>query len=167
MKKNQFFKVYKEEKMKKGGEKNMRKMIISIEIIIALILASVLVGATFSVSNETTSIGGQVTKSDGQPISGAIIIAHSNHKTEYAISDDSGWYVLNNIPIFEEIKITCTKTHYKTFRTSIYIDMLDICPILNIELQKKNNNIGENSIVQSNILSSYNKLISNLLLKNK
>ena len=128
----------------------MGKMIISIEIIIALILASVLAGATYSVSNETTSIGGQVTNSYGRPISRAIITAQSSHKTEYAISDDSGWYVLNNIPIFEEIKISCKKTHYKTFRTSIYIDMLEICPILNIELHKKNNIIRENSIVQSN-----------------
>lgn len=136
--------------MKKGGEKNMRKIIISIEIIIALIIASVLVGATYSVSNETTSIGGQVTDSNGHPIFGAIIKAQSSHKTEYAISDHSGWYVVNNIPTFEEIKISCTKTHYKSFGTSIYIDMIDICPVLNIELQKKNNVIKENSIVLSN-----------------
>lgn len=128
----------------------MRKMIISIEIIISLILTSVLAGATYSVSNETTSIGGQVTNSYGKPISGAIILARSSHKTQYAISDDSGWYLVKNIPIFEEIKIFCTKTHYKTFRTSIYIDMIGICPILNIELQKKNDIIRENSIVQSN-----------------
>lgn len=133
----------------------MRKMIISIEIIIAIILASVLVGATYSVSKETTSIGGQVTSSYGRPLSGAIISAQSSHKTEYAISDDSGWYVLNNIPIFEEIKISCTKTHYKTFQTSIYIDMIGVCPVLNIELQKKNNNIRENSIVLSNLPSSF------------
>jgi len=133
----------------------MRKMIISIEIIITIILASVLVGATYSVSNETTSIGGQVTDSNGKPISRAIIIARSSHNTEYAISDGSGWYAVNNIPIFEEIKISCTKTHYKTFGTAIYIDIIGICPVLNIELQKKNNIIKENSMVLSNSLSVF------------
>ena len=118
----------------------MKKAIISILLIMTVVLVAGQVGATYFVPDETTSIGGQVTDSDGKPISGALIIAHSIIGTEYAISDDSGQYVVNNIPIFEDIKISCYKEHYKTFRTKVYIDMHGICLNLDIELQKINNN---------------------------
>ena len=51
----------------------MKKAIISILMIMALVLVTGLVGATYSVPNETTAIGGQVTDSDGKPISGALV----------------------------------------------------------------------------------------------
>lgn len=131
----------------------MKKAIISILMIMALVSVTVLVGATYSVPNETTAIGGQVTDSDGKPISGALVLAYSSYGIEYAISDDSGQYVVNNIPIFEDIKIFCFKEHYKIFQTSVYIDMVGICLLLDIELQKKNNNIAENSMVHCNTQS--------------
>ena len=129
----------------------MKKTIISILIIMALVLSTGLVGATYSIPNETTAIGGRVTDSDGKPISGALVLARSSCGTEYAISDDSGQYVVYNIPIFEKIKISCYKTKYKTFRTSVYIDTVGICLVLNIELQEKNNNIAQNSVVNCNM----------------
>ena len=122
-------------------------------MIIALVLVTGLVGATFSIPNETTAIGGRITNSNGKPISGALVLAHSSNGIEYAISDDSGQYVVYNIPIFEDIEIFCFKEHYKIFQTSVYINMVGICLILDIELQKKNNNIAENSIVHSNTQS--------------
>ena len=118
----------------------MKKTIISIEMIIVLVLVTGFVGVTYSVYNETTLIGGQVTDSDGNPISGALIVARSSFGTEYATSDDSGQYVVNNIPIFEKIKLSCYKTNYKTFHTSVYIGMVGICLNLDIELHKNNNN---------------------------
>ena len=129
----------------------MKKAIISISMIITLVLAAGLAGATYSIANETTAIGGKVTDSDGEPISGALVLARSSYGTEYAISDDSGHYVLDNIPTFEKIKISCYKTKYKTFRTSVYIDTVGICLVLNIELQEKNNNIAQNSVVNCNM----------------
>lgn len=131
----------------------MKKVIISIEMIMALVLATVMVGATYSVPNETTTIGGQVTDSDGNPISGALVVACSSWGTECAISDEFGQYVVNNIPIFEDIDISCFKEHYKTFRTSVYIDKIGICLVLDIELQKKNNINAENTIVDCNTQS--------------
>jgi hypothetical protein len=107
---------------------------------LALVIITGLVGATYSVSNETTSISGQVTDSNGNHIFGALIVIRSSNGIEYAISDDSGQYVVNNIPIFEEIKISCYKTNYKIFHTSFYINMVGVCPIIDIELQNKNNN---------------------------
>ena len=136
--------------MKKGGEINMKKAIISIFVIMTLIFVVGLVGATYSIPNETTAIGGQVTDSDGKLISGALIVAHSSIGTEYAISDDSGQYVVYNIPIFEDIKISCYKEHYRTFRTTVYIDMHGICLVLDIELQKINNKIAENFLFNFN-----------------
>jgi hypothetical protein len=133
--------------------KNMKKTIISIGMIMTLVLVTVTAGATYSVPNETTSIGGQVTGSDGKPVSGALVLACSSYGIEYAFSDDSGQYVLYNIPIFEDIEILCFKEHYKAFRTSVYIDMIGVCLVLNIELQKKNNIIEENSIVNCNTQS--------------
>ena len=121
-----------------------------------LALVSVLAGATYSVPNETTAIGGQVTDSDGESISGALVLARSSYGTEYAISDDSGQYVLYNIPIFEDVKIYCFKQHYKTFQTTVYIDMIGICLLLDIQLQNKDDNIVENSIVDCNTQSIVN-----------
>jgi hypothetical protein len=131
----------------------MKKTIISIGVIMALVLVTVMAGATYSVPNETTLIGGRVTGSNGKPISGALVLACSSYGIEYAFSDDSGQYVVNNIPIFEDIEILCFKEHYKIFRTSVYIDMVGICLLLDIELQKKNNNIAENSIIHCNTQS--------------
>ena len=131
----------------------MKKTIISIGIIMTLVLVTVIAGATYSVPNETTVIGGQVTDSGGNPISGALVLAISSYGTECAISDDFGQYVLNDIPIFEDIKISCYKKHYKTFRTSVNIDTIGICLILDIELQKKNSIIAENAIVNCNMQS--------------
>jgi hypothetical protein len=115
-------------------------------VITSLLLISGIVGATYSFTNETTSVGGRVTNSDGKPISGALILARSSSGTEFAISDDSGFYVLNNIPLFENIKISCLKEHYNTFRTSVYIDIVGICLLLDIELQKITTNFIKNSM---------------------
>jgi len=131
----------------------MKKTIISIIMIMTLVLVSVMAGATYSVPNETTSIGGRVTDSDEKPITGALVLALSSHGIKYAISDDSGQYVLYNIPIFEDVKIYCFKIRYKVFRTTVNIDMVGICLPLDIVLQKKINNIAENFIVHSNTQS--------------
>lgn len=131
----------------------MKKTIISIGMMLMLILVTVIAGATYSVPNETTVIGGQVTDSGGNPIAGALVLACFGYEVEYAFSDDHGQYVLYNIPIFEDIEILCFKENYKTFRTSAYIDTIGVCLILDIELKKTNNIVAENSIVSCNTQS--------------
>jgi len=129
----------------------MKKVLITIMVITSLLLISGIVGATYSFTNETTSVGGHVKNSDGKPISGALILARSSFGTEYVLSDNSGFYVVNNIPLFENIKISCLKEHYNTFRTSVYIDTVGICLLLDIELQKITTNIMKNSVEYYNL----------------
>ena len=131
----------------------MKKEIISLLMILLLTQVSAIVGAAYSVTNQTTSIGGKVTGSNGNPLSEALVSASFSSGCEYAFSDDLGHYIINNIPIFEEIKICCFKENYKIFQTSVYIDIIGFCLVLDIELQKKNSIIVENLIASCNIQS--------------
>jgi hypothetical protein len=124
----------------------MKKVSILILIVISLLIVTGLVEAKYSYTNETASVGGRVTDSEGNTISGALVLAQSSFGTEYDISDDSGFYVLNNLPLFENIKISCIKERYNIFQTSVYIDTVGFCLLFNIELQEINTNIIENSI---------------------
>ena len=134
----------------------MKKAIISLLMIMILVQVSVIVGAKYSFIDETTSIGGKVTDSNGKPLAEALVIASYSCGCECAVSDDLGHYVVYNIPIFEEIKINCFKEQYKTFQTSVYIDVIGVCLILDIELQEKNNIIIENPITHCNTQSVVN-----------